>query len=356
MSVLITDGVTQHSLAAVRSLGKKGLELTVTDNFPLAQSFFSKYCHHRYRTSVSNTNPIKFISELKSILKRHKQQVLLPIGWDSNYYISQFRKMLTPYTKIPLAEPNSMETAANKDKTMRFASKLGINCPDTYYPKNIDDLKKITKLAPFPLIIKSSISSKRVYYVKNAKQLYSQFQYLKESRPIVQEFIKGGGYGFFALYNKGKCRAYFMHKRLREFPLTGGPSAAAMSFRSGRLKQQGMKLLDELKWHGVAMVEFKRDEKDGKFKLLEINPKFWGSLELAIKSGIDFPYLAYKMEVEGDIKSKFTYKEGVEFRWPFPKDFLHFLYAHNLLAFVKQFGFRSSYVCFRFTHPFTLFL
>ena len=75
------------------------------------------------------------------------------------------------------------------------------------------------------------------------------------------------------------------------------------------------RILEALKWHGVAMVEFRRDARDGVSKLLEINGRFWGSLQLAIDSGVDFPYLLYRLAVDGDIDPVFTYRVGVRLRW-----------------------------------------
>src|SRR5262249_40991218 len=75
------------------------------------------------------------------------------------------------------------------------------------------------------------------------------------------------------------------------------------------------RILEALKWHGVAMVEFKRDARDGVSKLLEINGRFWGSLQLAVDSGVDFPYLLYRQAVDGDIDPVFSYRVGVRLRW-----------------------------------------
>ena len=84
-----------------------------------------------------------------------------------------------------------------------------------------------------------------------------------------------------------------MHERIHEFPITGGASTLAKSVFENDLKEIGDKLLSSLNWHGVAMVEFKRDAASGQLKLIEINPKFWGSFELSYKAGINFAYLAY---------------------------------------------------------------
>jgi predicted ATP-grasp superfamily ATP-dependent carboligase len=142
---------------------------------------------------------------------------------------------------------------------------------------------------------------------------------------MLQEYVPGEAYGFFALFNQGKVRATFMHRRIREYPVTGGPSTTAESVYDPELKALGLRLLEALNWHGVAMVEFKKDSRDGGFTLLEINPKFWGSLGLAIASGVDFPYLAARMAVEGDVEPVSDYRVGVRFRWPLPDDVLHVL-------------------------------
>ena len=142
---------------------------------------------------------------------------------------------------------------------------------------------------------------------------------------VIQEYIPGQGYGFYGLFRYGEPRAIFMHKRRREFPITGGASTSAESYYDERLKEQGIRLLSGLKWHGVAMVEMKRDERDGEYKLMEINPKFWGSLDLSIQAGVNFPYLTAKMALYGDVDPVMDYDRDVKFSWPFPQDLLHLL-------------------------------
>jgi predicted ATP-grasp superfamily ATP-dependent carboligase len=116
-----------------------------------------------------------------------------------------------------------------------------------------------------------------------------------------------------------------MHRRVREYPVTGGPSTTAESVRDPELEALGLRLLETLNWHGAAMVEFKKDSRDGEFTLLEVNPKFWGSLGLAIACGVDFPYLAARMAADGDVDAVSDYRLGVRFRWPLPDDVLHLL-------------------------------
>ncbi len=337
-SVLLTDGSFKHTLAAVRSLGCKGIETTVVDSSFFAQSFYSRKCNRRYIVPTPSVSPKNYVMTLKKILTKRHHDVILPIGWESNYYISMYRHLLEPYSKIPIADHNNMTIAANKDKTMKFADKIGVSIPLTFFPEKQEDIDQIVDTQRFPLVIKGSVDAGHVFYAHSKEELLDYFKRLRKFHPIVQEYIQGYGCGFFALYDRGKCRAFFMHRRIREYPLTGGPSTAAEAYYSKDLLYQGRKLLDALDWNGVAMVEFKHDASDGKYKLMEINPKFWGSLELAIVSGVDFPYLTYKMAMGEKFEPIEKYNTNSKFRWPFPGDLLHYLSAGRMSKFIKLFG------------------
>lgn len=100
--------------------------------------------------------------------------------------------------------------------------------------------------------------------------------------------LDGDAYGVSVLFNKGEQRAIFTHKRLREYPISGGPSTLRESIRYPEIEEYALDLLTALNWHGVAMVEFRVDARDGKPKLIEINPGFWTGLPLAIYAGVDF--------------------------------------------------------------------
>lgn len=163
--------------------------------------------------------------------------MLLPIGFRECMAISKYKKTLTPYTNIPIADYGAMEIAADKNKTMKFANKIGVLTPSTIYPDSIDDIKKISKNVRYPVVIKVSEESGYVRYANNEKELvkiYERICRLYKSQvdsgnfPQIQEYISGDGYGFFGLFNNGEPRAIFAHRRLHEYPPTGGPSSMAI--------------------------------------------------------------------------------------------------------------------------------
>lgn len=342
--VLVTDGDALHSLAIVRSLGSKHMKVTVTSHRRVfSLSFYSRFCRKRLVYPDPEREKRQFVDFLIEELKNNSYDILLPVRSTVTPVVAEHEKELSRYANFVITSRESMEMANNKEKTFKYAEKIGIPIPRTFYPRDMNEVELAAKELSFPVVIKAShgAGSRGVFYVNTRENLFAFFdKYFSspESREVrtsmIQELIRGGGYGFFSIFDRGEPKAIFMHKRIREYPITGGPSTVAESYYNPRLKELGLKLLKELNWNGVAMVEFKKDVKDGEFKLMEINPKFWGSLNLAIASGVDFPYLFCLQAMKEKYKPVFDYKKGVRFRWLFPGDFMNLL-AHY--GFSKDF-------------------
>jgi predicted ATP-grasp superfamily ATP-dependent carboligase len=96
------------------------------------------------------------------------------------------------------------------------------------------------------------------------------------------------------------------------------------------------KLLTQMQWTGVAMVEFRIDARDDIPKLMEVNPRFWGSLQLSILGGVDFPYLLYCMLMEKNMEPLTDYKEGIQCRWLLPGDILWYVTSPDKAKNVKE--------------------
>ncbi|HAA03119.1 MAG TPA: hypothetical protein DCE18_07085, partial [Syntrophobacteraceae bacterium] len=121
----------------------------------------------------------------------------------------------------------------------------------------------------------------------------------------------------------------FVHRRLREYPITGGPSTLRESWRHHQAYSDALRLLQDLRFVGVAMVEFKTDIRTGQAKLLEVNPRFWGSLALAVDAGVNFPLLWTRMALGEHVPPVTSYRLGHRCRWLLPGDILHFLASPN---------------------------
>ena len=181
-------------------------------------------------------------------------------------------------------------------------------------------------------MIKPRISSGSfgIVYVKKKEDLVSSYQRVHQRYPfpLVQEYIPDGGgtFGFSALFDESSnIKAAFVHKKLRMYPVQGGPSTLREGVIHPHIMELGLSLLKALNWVGIAMVEFKVDPRDGIPKLMEINPRFWGSLQLAIFSGVDFPYLILKMAKGEQFEPVLQYPIGRRSRWLLFGDILHFV-------------------------------
>ena len=327
--VLVTDGRSRASLAIVRSLGKRGIEVTSGEAF-WCSSFYSKYTAKKLVYPAPDKQPELFLKAIIETLKKDMYDVVMPVRDDANLILAKHKNELSRFTRIPIADYDTLMKGRDKAQTLKVAMDNGIPCPQTYFIECDDDLKGILDKLKYPTVIKPhrSSGSRGIKYVQSPKELLQAYSEVKNQygETMLQEFIpQGGAYGVSMLFNCGEPRAIFTHKRLREYPNSGGPSTLRESIKFPKIEGYATALLEALDWHGVAMVEFRIDSRDGKPKLMEINPRFWGSLPLAIYAGVDFPYLLYKMAMDGDVEPVFEYKTGVKVRWLLLGDILWYL-------------------------------
>ncbi|MFC2016776.1 ATP-grasp domain-containing protein, partial [Chloroflexota bacterium] len=238
----------------------------------------------------------------------------------------RFRAKLEPYVKIPLHDYSTLIETHDKGNVMKVAKELGIPIPVTFFINGLDELSRCAETIIYPVVIKlrSGTSSLGISYANNRRELLEKynktvelFNLTPENYPIVQEYIPGDGYGVSMLFNQGELRARFTHRRLREYPPSGGPGTFRISTEHPEMETLATKILRYYNWHGIAMVEFKLDRRTNRSVLIEINPRFWGSVNQAICSGVNFPYLLYKIAVDGDVEPVLTYKLGVKTRVAF---------------------------------------
>jgi predicted ATP-grasp superfamily ATP-dependent carboligase len=329
--VLVTSGGARTSLAAVRSLGRHGLHVTVGESASLPLASFSRYCRRAVRYPSLETAPDEFVDWLERHLAAERYDAVIPVDQYAFFLLSRHREALARFARIPVAAFPVFLDAYDKARTFRAALAADVPCPRTYFPATAEEVEVIAREATFPLVVKPRVGSgsRAVAYVRERGELVSRWTRVHQELacPLIQEYIPGGGeaLGVSVLFNgSAEPRAVFVHKRLREYPITGGPSTLRESVARPAAAELAVRLLQALGWYGVAMVEFKVDPRDGVPKLMEVNPKLWGSLALALAAGVDFPALLYRLAVEGDVPTVTEYRVGVRCRFLLG-DTLHFL-------------------------------
>ncbi|UCG61169.1 MAG: ATP-grasp domain-containing protein [Candidatus Zixiibacteriota bacterium] len=328
-NILVTDGRQRSTLALVRSLGKKGLKVTVGEDVLPCLASSSRYTHDSFRYVSPSEDPDGFMRTLTDKLRQEKYDLLIPMTDVTGYLIGRNQQALSELTKVPIVGREVFEQASDKAEMVHLAKRLGIPVPRTHFVGSITDVEKLAPELEYPVVIKPRRSryfvesrwiTTHVGFAGKPDELIDKFRYHDPALPfpIIQQRVEGPGCGAFFLFNHGHPVAIFFHRRIREKPPSGGVSVLRESIPiDEQMRRDAEKLLSHLNWHGVAMVEFKQDKVDGQYKLMEINARFWGSLQLAIDAGIDFPYLLYQISNGQPMELQEEYKTGVKCRWFF---------------------------------------
>lgn len=325
--ILTTDAEKRIGLYAIRYLGRAGAHISGIAEYNAGVApigFLSRYA--RNKISFKQTN---FHVQVKQFLKANAGNfdVINPIDIAQMLCVmdADFEQGLGCTYLLPKRE--SLVIADNKELLTRHALNMGLPCPQTFFqvaPNAVVDLCR--EGLTFPCIIKFRGDNRETHWrpeerysiVRTPVQLESEYRRMHaiEPFPIIQEYIQGTGYGFFALYDRNRrLKAQFCHKRIREYPLSGGPSSCCESIYDPAIMQIGRQLLESLDWTGLAMVELKFDEKRNQYFIIEVNPRYWGSLPLAVWSGVNFPVLHMLSALGINYEPVTTYRSGLKLRF-----------------------------------------
>ncbi len=327
MDVLVTDGDQRATVAVVRSLGRKGLQVIVGERRDKSLAACSKFCSGQFVYPSPVSDPIGFQQALLEHVKRHSYKLLIPMTDLACTLTAEIIEQLRPLLSVALPDGDAYSLASDKAELIKLAQSLGIPVPATLFPNDTAQLETVAVNLQYPVVLKArrsrmrignSFANGHVQYANSRDELIAKFaeSHANMPAPIVQERIEGSGCGLFALCLRGEPLALFAHRRLREKPPSGGVSVLRESAQlDDRLSTYSCKLLKALNWTGVAMVEFKLDARDNTPKLMEINGRFWGSLQLAIDCGMDFPYWLYQVSQKVSPVFPETYPIGLQSRW-----------------------------------------
>ena len=211
----------------------------------------------------------------------------------------------------------------NKAATLEIAQACGIRVPRTEVVSNSTQLSELVNTLPFPWVLKPTAKETRIeeaksYSLSTAHDIATRFPIAKEFAPamLLQEYCAGAGVGVEVLMHKGECHAMFQHRRIQEWPYTGGFSVTAIAEKPDpRLVEQSVALLRALEWDGPAMVEFKLNPSDGSAVLMEVNGRYWGTISLPIMAGVDFPLYHWQLKHDETPKVPNQYAVGTKWRW-----------------------------------------
>jgi predicted ATP-grasp superfamily ATP-dependent carboligase len=325
-TVIVTDGEQRAALAVVRSLGSQ-YRCIVTESTRASIAGGSRFCARSVIVPDSLKRPDDFAEALVALAAAEGASLVLPISEQSMLAILPVRSRLSPAV-IPFPDLESFNALTDKQRLLEEASKLGIAIPRQEIVPHVRSIGTVDFDAlRYPVVMKPARSvgeyagartKLSVVYAANADELRRKIRLQPAAAfpLLLQQRIVGPGTGIFLLLWDGQQRAQFAHRRISEKPPSGGVSVYRESIAlDEELLERSRALLDRFGWRGVAMVEYKRDSATGQPYLMEVNGRFWGSLQLAIDAGVDFPRLLVASALGEPVAPQTSYRIGVRSRW-----------------------------------------
>ena len=324
---LVMDAGLRQSLVTVRTLGSRGMRVAAleidTNAVPSSKvaTFASRWCKQQFIAPSYEQSTQPYLAYLNEVLDQTGARVLITSSDGTLAVIRQHREQLERRVKIALAKEPSLAIAVNKVQTLEIAAKLGIGIPRGVIVSSINDVPGALREVGLPAVVKPNESW--LWGEEQGARLICQLvTTLEEAKRAVEELTSMGGTTLFQqflsgrreavnfIYAHGEMYARFAQWAKRTQPPLGGTSVLRQSIAVPEdIGDHAERLVREIELEGYSEVEFRRDS-EGKPYLMEINPRLSASIEVAVRAGVDFPYLLYQWASGDKIDYVKSYRVG----------------------------------------------
>jgi predicted ATP-grasp superfamily ATP-dependent carboligase len=336
MDVLLTDGNERAALAAARSLVHAGFEVGVAAGRRLSLAGVSRGVRRLRLSTDPLADAAAYAAEVGELARQLDVRVLLPITDASVEAVLADRRHIPTSVALPFPDLGTYRKASDKAAMLDCARQAGLGVPETvslgdanarlpgadFFPAVLKPHRSVVSAAPAREAGRANGENGRRHLAVRFVDTPDKCRAVLGTFPgtafpvLLQRRVRGPGEGLFVLRWDGRVVAEFAHRRLREKPPEGGVSVYRESITlDTALAEAGRRLLGALDWQGVAMIECKRDEETGRHVLMEVNGRLWGSLQLAIDAGVDFPRLLVACALGQSVPAVTHYRVGVRSRW-----------------------------------------
>jgi biotin carboxylase len=332
MKAILTFARGWNCLAATRSLGRKGIQVIVGDEYPCTAASFSKYATDTFRYPNPDKDPAGFLDTLEQVIRQHKvageEYMLMPFHKET-YLIARNRARFEPLISMALPSVEQIDQVDDKGTLALLCQQRKLPIPETAVVDSPEDFRKTAGSFPYPAFVKvrRSAAAVGVKKVDNAAEAVAAFEHFVEhyklgagAYPLLQQGVPGDDYCTTFLFDHGKLCATMTYHNLRTYPVKSGTGVLRETVAAPEMEQTGEALLGSLGWHGVAEVDYRWDGQcsplapraesgsrsepatlESQPLLIEVNPRFWGGLPQSVASGWDYPYLLFRLAVDGKV-------------------------------------------------------
>jgi D-aspartate ligase len=316
-AVILNMGI--NGLSVARNLSQHGVPVICVDEKAADFSKFSRYCKRYYQFPNSQYSNKKFPEFLIELAKGiNDRPVLIPTSDDFVLLLAEHGELLRKYYRFNVSPFSLVQSLVNKEEMYALAGSNGIPIPFTFFPKDVGEVEEKSKSMTFPSVLKpiySHISVKKIgkklLVAHNREELIREYQRMETlgGRVMVQELIEGKDdriylYAAYCKNEKADPLFEFSGKKLRQFPPQFGTASLVISSWDEDVVAMGRRFLKGIEYEGVAGVEFKKDLKDQKFKLIEINGRLCQWHGITRESGVDLCSAYYFDLIDENISDK----------------------------------------------------
>jgi len=315
-------------LGAIRSLGRLGIPVIGLDSDPRMPGFKSRYCIAKLCPDPVH-QPEELVRFLLEEAKRlERPGILFPASDAFVLLVSRYRDDLAPCFRFALPPAHVLEAIVNKRRQYELAEQVGTPYPTTFYPETIDDVRRIKDQVDYPAFIKPYYGhlwrerfggTHKGFKVHSPEELLARFEEILPTglQVMVQSIILGPNTNHFKVNvyigQSGEPLAVFTLRKIRQYPTEFGVGTVVESLRYPELVDLGLHFFRGIGYRGIGSIEFKKDDRDGRLKMIELNPRLWQQNIHATNCGINFPFIQYLDLTQQNPAPQTEFKEGV--RW-----------------------------------------
>lgn len=340
MRVLCCGGYHRTTVAVARSLGAAGhhVDLAVTvspGKFRWQRRLASRFIRRQVLVPAAMREPLRLRAALLALVRDGRYDAVLPLDQRIAAWVSQWKEDLAPHAAVASCDWPMFELLHDKLLLHRTLASGGFTLPEFYDYATLEELLDMD--VRFPVVIKPRRSSggAGVRYAADRDELAAAVRELDRfsppwpaiedyRRPFVQEYVPGPIHDALFLCRRGTPLATMTARRCTTYPVTGGVTVEAVITRDPALTDSCGQMLAFLGYDGLADAEAKFDERDGRYKLLEINPRIWGGVAATIAAGIDFAAKACELAATGDTPVQVDGRVGLRY-WMLQREMLAIL-------------------------------
>lgn len=323
---IVLYGRSLISLVVAHSLSRQGVEVIAADDVELTVTSFSRHVSRTFIHAPVAGDRERFLADLEAKIVRHKPDtdipyVLIPV-FNETEIIAEHRNRFEPHIRVAAPPVDAIRMVHPKHRLGDTARAIGLHIPRTCSSDDVQELVKDAANIPFPCVVKprDGIGGRGFRIVQSLSELQGILK--MESRagrplPLVQEYVRGDDYCLSVIAEHGTIKAAMAYRNLRRFPAEGGAGVVRETVDEQPFLADARALCAQTEWHGVMQLDYVwNGSADEKPFLIEVNARFWLGLFQAVQSGVDFPWLLFRLFAEGSITDITSARIGTRTKIP----------------------------------------